>query len=315
MKINPYFTYNSLPYKTLAPQSFKGDGHTTGAGKKRANAGNFENTEYKRRQMPEYDKLGFFTQDINTYRPEGKPEIAKNSFFIPMETYRKKRLWAKSITALTYQISDMITNDEDFLDILVTIESSVRKIKKNNHWGLRRTAGYNGDYFDLRDFGRGSEYWETYLGLFDLDSKHPKREFKPYSNEEYKDANTCTITHEDFPMHHIRVYYGYNGEKSNLKLVRKEYEKLKSIENPSLEQINKSVATMHWLIAQETPYDRGSDSIANVLTKAVYNAYGVKISQAKDEHGFDFEAFYRDLDDYIKIYPEIFKTPPEFSKE
>lgn len=206
----------------------------------------------------------------------------------------------------------MIINDEDFLDILITIESSVRKIKKNKHWGLRRTAGYNGDYFDMRDFGRGSEYWKTYHKLFDLDSKHPKCEFQARANEEYKDANTCKITLEDFPVHHIRVYYGWNGEKSNLKLVRKEYEKLKSTENPSLEQINKSVATIHWLIAQETPYDRGSDSIANVLTKAIYNAYGVKISQAKEGHGFDFEAFYRDLDDYIKIYPEIFRTPPEF---
>ena len=36
------------------------------------------------------------------------------------------------------------------------------------------------------------------------------------------------------------------------------------------------------------------------------------MSPIKEGKSFDFEAFYRDLDDYIRIYPTLFEQEPKF---
>lgn len=101
-----------------------------------------------------------------------------------------------------------------------------------------------------------------------------------------------------------------NYKTSNLNLVEKEYNKLREIENPSVDFVMRSCAIIQWLIAQETPYIRGSDSIANILTKSIMHANGIYISPLKDGISLDFEAFDTDLDDYIKKYPDFFKVKP-----
>ena len=40
------------------------------------------------------------------------------------------------------------------------------------------------------------------------------------------------------------------------------------------------------------------------------NLYVRVIDYKSGNTSFDFEAFYRNLDDYIKIYPDIFEIPP-----
>lgn len=48
-----------------------------------------------------------------------------------------------------------------------------------------------------------------------------------------------------------------------------------------LEDINNNVAEIRWVIAHATPWERGSDSIANVFIRSIYKALGVKATPLK----------------------------------
>lgn len=264
----------------------------------------------KELEIPKSDKLGVLKSLIFQKQNSSKiqePILDDKTYIIRMQRYKNKKGFAKKMNNLTYELSDMIKNNADFDDILKTAEVGVRNARNRKNWGKRRD---DFGYFKLTFYDRGCEYWKQYISLAELDSKNPKYTIKPKSNKEYSEAKTCTISYYDYEDYKIFIHYGYDGKESNLDLVKKEYEKLKSNKNPSLQDINRSAATIQWLIAQETPYKRGSDSIANLLTKSIYHAYGIKTSPAKEGKSFDFEAFYRDLDDYIKIYPDIFEIPP-----
>ncbi len=275
------------------------------------NGDDSKNNIESKTSLPGHELVGFYKHFIlKKPKIEANPlDLDANLYLIRMDRYSNNHAWAQKMNGLTYKISEMISNDEKFSDILSETEDGVRKIRKKKQWGKKRTES---DYYELGPFGRGNEYWPVYLKLFDFDSDEPKNFIKPMPSEEYKDANTCLLTFRDYPRPGVEIEYGWNGEKSNIKLAKKEYKKLKKMDDPSLEDINRCVATIHWLIAQETPYQRGSDSIANVLTKSIYHAYGVKMSPIKEGKSFDFEAFYRDLDDYIRIYPTLFEQEPKF---
>ena len=239
---------------------------------------------------------------------KGKAEEAKipeDAFFIRMNWYKRSKIWAKEMIELTQSISDMIKQGEDFDTILYQITEKIKKINKNEHFGKKRIIP---SQYKLTAKYRGNEYFEIYKSR--LKGKEPYVSQNVQGNQEYYNANTC-----NFYLNKegdILINYGFRVADKflNLRLAKKEFEKLRSIENPTDEEINRSAATIHWLIAQESPYERGNDSIANVLTKAIYLAYGMKISPIKEGKSFDFEAFYSDLDDYIKKYPNLFEIPP-----
>ncbi len=271
-------------------------------------------------EIPKSDKLGVLKSLIfhtKTHQKIQKPVLDENLFFIRMKGYKKDYEWAQEMNELTYKISDMISEDEDFDTILKTIEENIENINKDRGWYGRRRK-YN-KYLPFNEEKRGCEYFRDYESFL-KQNKDPESKWayaKP--NDKYKTASTCKIRKDIWEPHHdIQIIYPKveymlredTNKAMNLPFIKQEYEELKSIKNPSLEDINRSVAAIHWLMAQGVPYGKGSDSIANLLTKSIYHAYGIKTSPAKEGKSFDFEAFYRDLEDYIKIYPDIFEIPP-----
>lgn len=267
-----------------------------------------------------FDKSGFYTSNI-----KHKPILDNNTFQIRMWGYApltedkedRAAVWNKNMLDLTYKISDMISENQSFDKILKTAEYGINKINGRDY-GKR---DLDERYYPLEEENiRGQEYWDTYNNFEEyekpetvesywkaLHNTNKKTLHKPKANEEYKDANTCKIIDREWRR---KIYYGRNKEKPyyNLELAKREYNKLKLIKHPHIGDINRSCATIQWLIAQESPYAHGNDSIANVLTKAIYHSYGIKTGQIKAGHSLDFEAFYRDLDDYIKIYPHMFEN-------
>lgn len=232
--------------------------------------------------------------------------------FKRMKGYGEYLPWAKEMNSIVYQISDMISSDCDFETIM---DKARKRIRKINHGGSycelaeKHANLHILNYFRIWPHDRGHEYLnrerlKTYMKIDELGmgSKETK------SNEEYKDASTTKIVAKGL----CDIRYGRDKGLKNLEFVKQEYEKLKSIKNPTKEQIVSSCATIQWLIAQETPFIRGSDSFASVLTKSIFHAYGIEISPLKKGIGFDFEAFFRDLDDYIEAYPTFFEKEPDF---
>ena len=159
----------------------------------------------------------------------------------------------------------------------------------------------------LEGGGRGEEYLKKYRTK--LNEEYGV--ISPKANEEYKEALTSLITF--YKDGNVRIEYGYSttGKSINLELCKKAYEKLIMNDNPTEKDILNTCATIQWLISQGCPFLKGNDSIANLLTKAIMHCYGIELSQIKEGHSLDYEAFYRDLDDYIEKYPTFFDKYPK----
>ncbi len=234
-----------------------------------------------------------------------------NVHFILMNHYGKQVQWAQRMNEIVYQVSPMIERNEDFDNILSTIEQGVRKANHSAYWGQKDNS--ISGYPLIPGKRGGDEYFDKYAKKV---SQAPGETLRPKGSGDCAKANTVSISPSFDKPNQLDIVYGFNpkNETSNLNLVKKEYLKLKQLKNPSLDEINKSCATIRWLIAQESPYKKGNDSIGNLLIKSIYRAYNVYISPLKNGRSLDFEAFYRDLDEFVKIYPKLFKTKPFFIK-
>ena len=259
-------------------------------------------------------------------RQRGKQIFSGNEFFIRMTDYKKNEQWAKEMENLTYSVSFAISNGASFETILKYLENGIQFIHKTTP----KLNNYNSPFGEKRKMyhclglsigKRGCEYINRYYEK----SKTKNTEFEmlgrtfemycPKSNQEYKDANVAKIgiISQFSPQNKLIGVCQDSVDKytiSNLFFVKKEFEKLSQIENPTTQDVMRSCAIIQWLIAQETPYKRGSDSVANVLTKAIMHAYNIHISPVKEGISLDFEAFDTDLDDYIKKYPDFFEEKP-----
>ncbi len=249
---------------------------------------------------------GINRSEIPKKRSNGKQQLSDNVYFIRLKKYKKDLLWAKAMNMLTYKVSDMISGGAKFSELIDYVSENLPLINNNEAYGQRRKSAGT---FILNQNGRGQEYFEKYQSkIFDL-------EYCDYlitkSNFEYRNANVCKIESVDSDSA-ILVSYGFNpvNKISNLSLAEKEYEKLKSINNPNEHQILKSTAIIHWLISQESPFERGNDSFAGIIAKSILHSYNMYISPLKEEKSIDFEAFYTDLNEFIKIYPELFEIKP-----
>ncbi len=250
-----------------------------------------------------------FFEPNNTLSAYKTLEFPIDLFFIRMNHYQQKLPWAQKMLDLTYELSDLIKEGISFKNLVKQAEIGINKVNNANSYCDKRTI-LNPSKFSFTKDTRGGEYYGKYYNRWIQEGK-PKNKFSVSANSQYKNALTCKITYLENSDGFL-IEYG-KGNISNFDLANKEYQKLINTKNPSLDKINESIATIHWLIAQESPYKKGNDAIANVITKAIYHSYNVKLSPIKPRHSFDFEAFYSDLDEFIKKYPKLFTTKPFFA--
>ena len=261
------------------------------------------------RKSPEYSlyNLPFNGIFVNKNKGGDNP-LPDNVHTIRMHRYDQSDRWAADLLKLTYKTSEDIKNNLSFNLLIKKLRFNLLGLKKKYKIVYYGTVS---GLTEIDGFSRGREYLERYLKKFN-EKKDRYGAFSPKSNEEYKDANVCTI--KNYAKDKIIITNGtiFDHGVSNLKFIKEEYEKLKSNENPTIDDINKSVATIHWLIDQESPFKNINGITANILTKAIYHSYGVKVTAFKKGVSPEFEAYYSDLDDYIKNYPNFFEKPPEF---
>lgn len=249
-------------------------------------------------------------KEAKNYNAESSRQVLKpNVHYIKMAFYGERETWANSMSNLVYYTSMLMDKDTDFFTILSAIEKEINCINRNSNTGYGKLRTTQEHFFNINPAGRGREYFSRYLK-----KSRNRLVYKPKSNEEYKNANTLSIiaaNNSGELYDNLCLHYSKPGGK-NIELAKKEYEKFKNIKNPSIDDINRTVATIRWLIAQENPYKRGNDSIASVFTKAIYHNNYVEISPLKEGISLDFEAFDTDLDEYIEKYPTFFEKEPAF---
>lgn len=260
-----------------------------------------------------YSEVANYQVCNNKINFKNRQTLPPDLYFIKMCMYPQNRLWAARMNYATVEISSMIKKNIPFNVILQHTENTINSINRkdnpiSNVYGIRRSEGEHNHGIALFDGGksRGTEYYSTYKSY--ITPKCVNNIYTPSSNKKYEKAITCSIFNSQCFMD---VLYGTNNQyhiKSNLDLVKSAYKELKEKDTPTKKDVIETAATIQWLIAQECPYKKGSDSLANLLTRSLMHSYGIKISPLKENTSCDFEAFYRNLDDYIKIYPNLFEN-------
>lgn len=254
--------------------------------------------------QPDKGKIDMIYDSSKQFSDESK------LFFIDMLHYPKNTQWAQDMLQFRDRLAVLIKNKVDFNSILSVSQVGLKKMNAD-HPGvhafgeIRQNAGGR---FLLCDGKRGEEYLPDYFEKYkSLNTRLGT--FRPKSNSEYKDASVCHIIPDNRRM---VIAYGYmpNRNSNNLEFVKREYDKLKALKNPTTTQVNRSAATIQWLIAQANPFMKGNDSFANLFTKAIYKAYDIHLAPLKKGISLDFEAFYSDLEDYIRKYPTFFEKRP-----
>jgi len=68
----------------------------------------------------------------------------------------------------------------------------------------------------------------------------------------------------------------------------------------------RNVAEIHWWMAHAMPFRRGSASITDALTKAIYLAHGIEFGPYRAGIQPDIVAYTLSLPDFLSVYPKLF---------
>lgn len=236
-------------------------------------------------------------------------ELDIDTCLVKMANYPDDKTWAKKMNNLIYETSRLISQGEDIEDILFVIEAAVHTLNMGRAYGLRTDQDIH--TFLIREDTRGQEYLTRYWKK--ILEKYPK-DYQVEKSKEFPNANRGTLSsyygNINAPIKAIR-YYLHRNNNINYKLIKKEYDKLRNLKNPTEKDINDTCAKINWLMAQGLPYSRGGNSIATVLTRAIEHSYGIDVSAVKKGKSLDFEAFDLNLEDYVALYPNLFVRKPE----
>lgn len=272
---------------------------------------NRANLSLKKLSCDIFEKRNEFKIDPKTKKQILYPEL----FFIDVKGYGKNKIWGKTMANACEKTSELVLNKENFGNVVNKFIQETEEIQNKNlgmyqNYGVLRNAvmdGYGNDTKQLMTplYGNKYEFFANKLknaGNGKLRYSKKSQEFPlalttrvEFMQGEYKDLSRLT----------------HPSGCDNLLYAQEVYTKLIKTKNPSEKQINDSIAKIHWLLAQNTPWLRGSDSIANGIAKSIYRAYNMKLTPVKKGVSIDFEAFSRDMEDFVQKYTSFYQTKPK----
>lgn len=246
-------------------------------------------------------------------------KFERDDFFVPIRGYGKNAFWAERAINTADTAVNLIRKNTSSENVIKFISANVRKaanlvqnIRYRNWAGKLRTARENWDYST-----KYSEYeWTTsyklqkyraYSDKFEYVSNHPLK--NPY--EDFLDLTRPDVINKDL------VHGKANKVNSALELVIQKYRNIfpkyteRDIAENELGSLNEDIAEIRWILAHSTPFMRGSDSISNILMRAMYKSVGVKSYPIKKGISLDLQAYCTELSDYKKNFISYFTKPPK----
>ena len=266
--------------------------------------------------------------NIQSYNPvfqaninSNKLKFKREDFYVRISGYGTNRKWANEIRKTADSATDDIRNCNVLESVLRAITSGVRNannftgdITKIKHTGILRTqrefwqSGSSWDGRDLATNYSDTKRYATYEDKFDFVAVHPLK--KPYDDI----GLTMPIIDEDekFLLHAKPKYI--NNVFKHIFDIYNEFKKsfnYKDVNDSQLPEINAKIGEIRWLLAHATPWERGSDSISNVLMRAMYKSLGIKSYPIAKGFSLDLEAYCTEMNDYKRIFDGYFEKPPK----
>lgn len=277
-------------------------------------------------------------------------KIAPNYFFINHSAYAKDMNWAKAVTASVVEVVPQIKAKKiNFKEALDFIARRYKEhfSSSNIDFGMPRTDTLH-TYLNQDKYvsyaGKARKIFSQ--GQKNLNGDYPKRHLvgaltgkvnneasgsipvkydyytKYIKIDEKKTALTETIRIFNLPKE-IEMPTNMNGEilawqhtdcteiPGVLSRVETLYSKLMDSKQNNLDKIVERIAEIHWLLAQTAPFKRGSAGISDAVTKALFEAKNIQISQWKAGIVPDCEALTSSLREFKLNYAGFFKKHPK----
>lgn len=248
-----------------------------------------------------------------------KLNFSKKDFYVQIEGYGKNKRWAREIIQTADISVDFIRYHYDFEKVLRSIAFGVRRANKFTSDDVK--IAHTSVLRIERDGWRGPTKWKD----FDLCTNYDGGRYKTYAKRldriignplknPYSDIDlTVPIVEGDESFLHHGKKEVIGNVFNHLSEIYKDFSKFTKIDvqQEHLPKINDQIATMRWILAHSTPWERGSDAIANVLMRAMYKSVGIKSYPLAKGVSLDMEAYCTNLADYKKNFTNYFAKPPE----
>lgn len=252
-----------------------------------------------------------------------KLKFKSADFWINIKGYGKNRIWAHSVKNTADTAVNLIRKDTSCENVLRFITAGITKankftldLTKREHTGILRASregwrsGSNWDKYDIlaTDYSRKKSIYKSYELRLDKRIDNPLENPYPYINltRSVSESDTHFLRHGD--KNSVNAALDMVGELYKNHIAK--YTKI-DVQPEHLKDINDNVAEIRWILAHSTPWERGSDSIANVFIRAIYKALGIKATPLAKGVSLDLEAYCTELDRYKKKFPTYFEKPPE----
>lgn len=244
-------------------------------------------------------------------------------FWVNIRGYGKNRIWAHSVKNTADTAVSLIRKDTSCENILRFITAGITKankftldLTKREHTGILRAS---------REGWRSSSDWDKY-DMLATDYSLKKSAYKSYELR----LDKCIDKPVGNPYPYISLTrpvcgsdtnFLRHGDKNGVNAALNKVDELYKnhiakytkidVQPEHLKDINENIAEIRWILAHSTPWERGSDSIANVFIRAIYKALGIKTYPLAKGVSLDLEAYCTELDRYKKKFPTYFEKPPE----
>lgn len=252
-----------------------------------------------------------------------KLKFKSADFWINIKGYGKNRIWAHSVKNTADTAVNLIRKDTSCENVLRFITAGITKankftldLTKREHTGILRTSregwrsGSNWNKYDIlaTNYSHRKSIYKSYELRLDKRIDNPLENPYPYINltRPVNDSDTHFLRHGD--KNSVNAALDTVGELYKNHIAK--YTKI-DVQPEHLKDINDNVAEIRWILAHSTPWERGSDSIANVFIRAIYKALGIKATPLAKGVSLDLEAYCTELDRYKKKFPTYFEKPPE----
>lgn len=243
-------------------------------------------------------------------------KFTPKDFYVNIRGYGKNKEWADIVIKTADLGSSLIRRGTSGENVLKIITSGVKRANKQEfgekaaNTGILRVTRDNwmsqvSDAMTEYIIPRYKSYAERIKSVIAKPLKAPEKKL------------AMTRPDEKYPelIHGEPLYINQSLDYSLKKFQELFPKYIKNDVKPEdLEHINSTIAEIRWILAHATPWQRGSDAIANVFMRAMYKAMGIKTYPLAKGVSLDLQAYCTELNQYKKDFVNYFQKAPTIAE-
>lgn len=219
------------------------------------------------------------------------------------QRYGKNFSWAKNINKVAEQGYQAILDGKSASEVLEVIAKGYGGDGREGSGVLRTEETF---------FRTPYDKFECYTEYYDRLSEVLNTRVSPY--DDISLTYMCATSGDGGLMVHgcsIDACFKHVDElHSELKPLIDKVQSGSKLTEAEIQKAHDKIAEIYFLLANTTPYERGSNGISDVYMRSLYKSLNIEMSAMKHGVSLDLEAFCVNLDDYKKNWLSFFENEP-----